>query len=200
MWYCMSMAMATKHVVLHVNGKSLNINALLICFLINVTFNTWKKWECKVFIHCCSLSCYRNRCTVYYTTLVLSHQNNQLLLVHDKRHLVSHWPAAFQFEILITTFVEPRVVAGRSRTWASRPRAATPRPMLIHKCHAMPTPRPFLLCRDLEKSLSQRCVRSIAGARRGHGMALVNWRWDGTQDTSLTECNSGKVQKLPIWN
>ena len=50
-------------------------------------------------------------------------QKNQLLLVHDKLCLVSHWPVAFQFEILMSTFVDLRVVAGGSRTWAGRSQA-----------------------------------------------------------------------------
>jgi hypothetical protein len=44
--------------------------------------------------------------------------------------------------LLITTFVELRVVAGRSRTRAGRPHAVSGRPMLIHTCHAMPMPCP----------------------------------------------------------
>ena len=105
-----------------------------------VALRTWKKWQFKVFICCCSLNCYRNLCAVIYTTHMFSHQNNQLLHVHDKSCLVSHWPAAFQFEILMTTFVELRVVAGRSRNWAGRPQAVSRRPMLIHTCHAEPMP------------------------------------------------------------
>jgi hypothetical protein len=65
----------------------------------------------------------------------------------------------------ITTFVEIRVVAGRSRTWAGRPLAVSGRPMLIHTCHAMPTPRPCRLYRGLEKSLSERHGRGMARAR-----------------------------------
>jgi hypothetical protein len=43
--------------------------------------------------------------------------------------------------LLITTFVELRVVAGRSRTRVGRPHAVSGRPILIHICHAMPMPR-----------------------------------------------------------
>jgi hypothetical protein len=43
--------------------------------------------------------------------------------------------------LLITTFVEIRVVAGRSRTRAGGPHAVSGRPMLIHTCHAAPMPR-----------------------------------------------------------
>jgi hypothetical protein len=44
--------------------------------------------------------------------------------------------------LLITTFVELRMVAGRSRTQAGRPHAVSGRPMLIHTHHAMLIPRP----------------------------------------------------------
>jgi hypothetical protein len=62
--------------------------------------------------------------------------------------------------LLITTFVELRVVAGRSRTRAGHPHAVCGRPILIHTCHAHAA-----LCRGLEKSLSE---------RHGRGMACVD--------------------------
>jgi len=147
-----------------------------------------------VFIYCCSLNCYRNICVVNYTTLVFLHQNNKLLLVHDKRCLVSYWPAAFQFEILMTTFVELCVIAGRSRKRAGRPQGVSRRPMLIHTCHAMPCPccAPALLCRALEKSLSERHGRSTAGARHGHGMVCVN------QTRPHCVNQMGKTQSEPL--
>jgi hypothetical protein len=43
--------------------------------------------------------------------------------------------------LLVTTFVELRVVAVRSRTRACRPHAVSGRPMLIHTYHAVPMPR-----------------------------------------------------------
>jgi hypothetical protein len=43
--------------------------------------------------------------------------------------------------LLTTTFVELRVVAGKSRTRAVRPHAVSGRPMLIHTFHAMSMPR-----------------------------------------------------------
>jgi hypothetical protein len=43
--------------------------------------------------------------------------------------------------LLITTFGELRVVAGRIRTRAGRPHAVSGRTMLIHTCHAMSMPR-----------------------------------------------------------
>jgi hypothetical protein len=64
--------------------------------------------------------------------------------------------------LLITTFVELRVVAGRSRTRAGRPHAISGRPMLIHTYHA----------HGLEKSLSERHGRGTARAR--HGMCESN--------------------------
>jgi hypothetical protein len=44
--------------------------------------------------------------------------------------------------LLITIFVELRVVAGRNRTREGRPNAVSGRPMLIHTCHDMPMPPP----------------------------------------------------------
>jgi hypothetical protein len=99
--------------------------------------------------------------------------------------------------LLITTLVELRVVAGRSRTWAGRPNAVSGGPMLIHTYYAHAA-----LCRGLVKSLSERHDRGMTRAR--HGMcesktvALVNqmgnkskplaarhgrraaWAWHGT--------------------
>jgi hypothetical protein len=82
--------------------------------------------------------------------------------------------------LLITTFVELRVVAGRSRTRAGRPYAVSGRPMLIHTCHAMSILRPCCahaaLCGGLENSVSERHGRGMgaAWARHGRGMACVN--------------------------
>jgi hypothetical protein len=93
------------------------------------------------------------------------HQNNKVLLVHDKRCFVSHWPPASEIGMLrVTTFLELRVVAGRSRTRAGRPHDVSGRSMLIHAYHAVPLPRP---CSGLERSLSERHIRSMAGERRG---------------------------------
>jgi hypothetical protein len=80
------------------------------------------------------------------------HQNNKLLLVYYKRCLVSHWPPASEIGmLLITSLLELRVEAVRSRTRAGRPHAVSGRPMLIHIYHAVPLPRPCL-----ERSLSER--------------------------------------------
>jgi hypothetical protein len=89
--------------------------------------------------------------------------------------------------LLITTFVELRVVAGRSRTQAGRPHAVSERPMLIHTCHAHAA-----LCRELEKSLSERHVRGMARARHGRGMACVNQ----TRPHYLNQM--GKTQSKPL--
>jgi hypothetical protein len=61
--------------------------------------------------------------------------------------------------LLITIFVELRVVAVRTRTRTGRPHAVSGRPMLIHTCHAHTA-----LCRDLEKSLSERHGRGMGAA------------------------------------
>jgi hypothetical protein len=66
--------------------------------------------------------------------------------------------------LLITTFLELRMVAGRSRTRAGSPHAVSGRPMLIHTYHAVPMPRP---CRVLEGSLSERHIRGMTGERLG---------------------------------
>jgi hypothetical protein len=86
------------------------------------------------------------------------HQNNKLLLFHDKRCFVSHWPPASEIGmLLITAFLELGAVAGISRTRAGRPHAVSGRPMLIHT----------FPCRGLERSLSERNIRGMAGERHG---------------------------------
>jgi hypothetical protein len=85
------------------------------------------------------------------------HQNNKLLLVHDKRCFVSHWPPASEIAmLLITNFLELGVLAQRGRKLASRRYAVT-------------LPRP---CHGLGKSLSERHIRGMAGER--HGMCESN--------------------------
>jgi hypothetical protein len=71
------------------------------------------------------------------------------------------------FMLLIPTFVELRVVAGRSRTPASHPHAVSGRPMLIHTCHAVPMPR-------CDVALRSRFQHGTVVARHGRGMACVN--------------------------
>jgi hypothetical protein len=159
----------------HVSGKSFNISSMLIYFLMNITLHTRRKWQCKVFIFCCSLNCYRNICAVNYTKLVFLYQNNKLLLENDKRCLFSHWPAAFQFEILMTTFVELRVVAGRSRRRAGLPQAVSRRKMLIHTCHVIPCHEAPLPCCTV--ALKSRFQNGMVGAWQGRGMGMAWYVW-----------------------
>ena len=115
------------------------------------------------------------------------HQNNKLFLVHDKLCLVSHWPPASEIGmLLVTTFVELRVVAGRSRKRAGSPQAVFRRPMLIHTCHAVPMP-----CCAV--ALRSRFQNGMVGARHGHDMDTA-WAWNGKResDTAALCKSSGK--------
>jgi hypothetical protein len=75
--------------------------------------------------------------------------------------------------LLVKTFMELRVAAGRSRMRAGRPHAVSGRPMLIHthtihfscRCH-------IALCSGLKRSLSERHGRGMTGER--HGMCESN--------------------------
>jgi hypothetical protein len=69
--------------------------------------------------------------------------------------------------LLVTTFVELRVVAGGNRTRAGRPYAVSGRPMLIHSCHAMPMPRRVVALRSFFQN-------DIVVAWHGRGMACEN--------------------------
>jgi hypothetical protein len=69
--------------------------------------------------------------------------------------------------LLVTTFVELRVVAGRSRTRAGRPHAVSGRPMLIHTRHAMLIPRYAV-------ALRSRFQNGIVVVWHERGMACVN--------------------------
>jgi hypothetical protein len=75
--------------------------------------------------------------------------------------------------LLITAFVELRVVAGRDRKRASRPHTVSGRPMLIHTCHAMRHAHAVLRRRH-DKSPSERHGRIGSWTRHGRGMACVN--------------------------
>jgi hypothetical protein len=109
------------------------------------------------------------------------HQNNKLLLVHDKRWFVSHWlPASEIGMLLVTNILEFRVVAGISWKLAGRQHAVSGRPMLIHTYHAVPfpccshavtLPRP---CPDPAMALRGRFQKCIFMAWQGNGMACVN--------------------------
>jgi hypothetical protein len=50
-------------------------------------------------------------------------------------------PTVYRSSMLLLTFVELHVLAGRSRTRAGRPHTVFVRPILIHTCRAMPMPR-----------------------------------------------------------
>jgi hypothetical protein len=63
---------------------------------------------------------------------------------------------------LVTTFVELRVVAGRSRTREVRTHAVFGRPMLIHTYHAVPMPRCAV-------ALRSRFQNGMVVARHGDG-------------------------------
>jgi hypothetical protein len=69
--------------------------------------------------------------------------------------------------LLITPFVELRVVAGRNRTQAGRPHSVSGRPMLIHTCHAAPMPRCAV-------ALRSRCQNGTVVTKHGRGMTCVN--------------------------
>jgi hypothetical protein len=70
--------------------------------------------------------------------------------------------------LLITTFVELRVEAGRNQKRTDRPHALSGRPMLIHTCHAIRMPR----CAVALRSRFQRHCRGMARAR--HDMCESN--------------------------
>ena len=111
-----------------------------------------------------------------------------LFLVHDKHCLVSHWPPVPEIGmLLITTFVELRVVARRSWTQAVRPHAISRR-----TCCAVALRRTARHGRGLAsvnqtrphcvnqmgmthfKHLAARHGRGMACVRHGHGMLSVN--------------------------
>jgi hypothetical protein len=74
--------------------------------------------------------------------------------------------------LLITNFVELRVVAGRSRTRVGRPPYVFGLPMLIHKCHVMPMPRCVVaLISPFQNGMVMECT-STAWMR--HGMCETN--------------------------
>jgi hypothetical protein len=87
--------------------------------------------------------------------------------------------------MLLITFVELRVVAGRSRTRAGRPHAVSARPMLIHTCHAMTMPRCVV-------ALSSRFQNGVVVASHGRGMACEN------QKRPHCVNQMGKTQSKPL--
>jgi hypothetical protein len=87
--------------------------------------------------------------------------------------------------LLLTNFVELRVVAGRSRMRAGRPHAVSERQMLIHTCHAMPMPRCAV-------ALRSRFQNGMVVAWHGNGMACVN------QPRPHCVNQIGKTQSKPL--
>jgi hypothetical protein len=112
----------------------------------------------------------------------MSLYQNKLLLVHGKRCFVS--PASEIGMLLITTFLELRVVVGRSRMWAGCPHAVPGRPMLIHTYHAVP-----MLCCAV--ALRGRFQNGIVVAWQGNGMACVN--------QTRPQCKSNGKDNLTPW-
>ena len=111
-----------------------------------------------------------------------------IFLVHDKRCLVSHWPPASETGMcLITTYVELRVVAGRSRKRAGSPQAVSRRTCCAvalrrtawseHGMASVNQTRPNSvnqMGKTCSKPLAARHDRGKAWARHGHGMLCVN--------------------------
>jgi hypothetical protein len=92
------------------------------------------------------------------------------------------WTASL---LLVTTFVELRVVAGRSRTRAGRPHAISGRPILIHTHHAVTMPRCDVVLRGRFQS-------GMVVAWQGNGMACVN------QTRPYCVNQMGKTQTKPL--
>jgi hypothetical protein len=86
--------------------------------------------------------------------------------------------------LLLTIYVEFRVVAGRRRTPTGRPHIVSGRPMLIYTCHAMPMPRCAV-------ALRSRFQNGMVVAWHGRGMTCVN------QTRSHCVDQMGKTQSKP---
>jgi hypothetical protein len=88
--------------------------------------------------------------------------------------------------LMITNFVELRVVAGRSRTRAGRLQTASGGPTLIHTCHDQAAP-------TLSCAVALRCFqKGMVVAWHGHSMAGVN------QTRSHCINQMGKTQSKPL--
>jgi hypothetical protein len=97
------------------------------------------------------------------------HQNNKLLLVHDKHCFVSHWPPASEIGmLLITNFLELDVVAARGRKLASCQHAVSCR----HPATTLPRP-----CHNPAMALRSHFQKVIFKAWQGNGMVCVNQTW-----------------------
>ena len=156
--------------MLHVSGNSYNISTILIYCLISISLRIWKKWQCKDCTYCCSLNCKRNLCSVNYITLTYSHQNNQRLLVHDRRCLVSHWASSISVwdsdDNLRGTPCGGRKKPNLGRSPIGLLSTADVNSHLPCRSHAV-------LC----WALRSRFQNGMAGARHGHGMVCVNQTW-----------------------
>jgi hypothetical protein len=120
------------------------------------------------------------------------HQNNKLLLVHDKHCFVSHWPPSSEIRmLLITNFLEIDVVAakrpkaGKSPTW-----------------RLMPSP-----CHDPAMALRSHFQKGIFVAWQGNGIVCVNQtrshcvnQMGKTQFKALAERHGRGTAGEPHWN
>jgi hypothetical protein len=96
------------------------------------------------------------------------YHNNKLLLVHDKRCSVSHWPLQSEIgTLLITNCLELGVEAARDQKLANRQHTVSCR----HPAATLPRP-----CHGLEKSLSERHICGTAGERQGNSMGMKHGR------------------------
>jgi hypothetical protein len=84
-------------------------------------------------------------------------QNSLRVVVHNKKRNL----------LLVRTFVELHLVAGRSQKRARRPHAISGRPMLMHTYHAVPMPR-------CSVALRGRFQNGMVVAWQGNRMACVN--------------------------
>jgi hypothetical protein len=89
--------------------------------------------------------------------------------------------------LLITTFVELREVAGRSRTQAGRTYAVSGQPMLIHTCHVVPMPRCAV-------ALRSRFQNGLIEAWHGRGMVCVNQ----TRPNSVNQMGKAQSKRLAV--
>jgi hypothetical protein len=97
---------------------------------------------------------------------------------------------------LVTTFVELRLVAGRSKMRAGCPHAVSGRPMLIHTYMPFPCRSHAMLRRGLEKPLKAQRGRGMAWERHRRGMTCLN------QTRPHCVNHMGKTQSKPLmeWN
>jgi hypothetical protein len=92
----------------------------------------------------------------------------------------------------VTTFVELRVVAGRSQTRAGRPHAVSGRPMLIHTYHAVPMP---LSCRAVPWPWEV----AFRTAWSWHGMGTARARHGICESNMAALCMSNGKDNLNPW-